>query len=252
MVSPPNAESPPAPQVATSVTREQLAFLRSINNCTYFMNLAAPRSMPDTNPPKPFYSGSRLDLIGGQYPAAGGTSWSTSIQSRELPGQTESAADFLAQTVMPAVRAWAPDARVAKMIVHPGPIFATTAAKAARSPTPEEVRHPTKGIDTPEAMLAKFGWPLSFVTESRHEVMTFYPAPERTLVLIEGFGSWQTGHPPANSVPVSEEAAKQALLRATREPGAIGLEERTRVDYFLGVPLDPEPAASPMPPGVTF
>jgi hypothetical protein len=159
------------------------------------------------------------------FPSPFGDGWATAsaLTARVPAPAAGGVAQFVETTVRPMLAAWAPDGALFTGYMRMPDLAAQRGMAPPRS-------HDPNATQNEAAIVKNVGWPLAYVSPSRHEVLFFY---EAGVVLRT---QWTPKRFDAASVPVSKQAAIATVVAALRDPAAQSEEARTGRDYFVGTP----------------
>jgi hypothetical protein len=155
------------------------------------------------------------------FPNPYGSDWGvvSVLTSTVVPLGAQPIGAYLSGTIMPVVRAWAED----------GSLFTAYTYMPGRFGPPPS--HDPNATADAAAIIANVGWPLAYVSASKHEALFFYQGGQVLAV------QWGQQRYTEQSVPVTKQAAIATLVAALRDPNAQAEEAKTGRDYYLGVPF---------------
>ncbi|MDB5100483.1 MAG: hypothetical protein JWM80_4904 [Cyanobacteria bacterium RYN_339] len=126
-------------------------------------------------------------------------------------------------TILPRVRNWADDGTLFTGYQRL-PNLGDQRAGIVRSNDPKETMNE-------DAIIQHVGWPLTYVSASRHEALYFFAGGQVLNV------RWGLQRFTELTVPVSKQAAIATVVAALRDAAATSEEARTGLDHYLGVPF---------------
>jgi hypothetical protein len=159
-------------------------------------------------------------------------------------GETEGSPTFveLAKKVGPVVKAWDPAARLLETsgnLATDGTLYKPTPQPSAEESGDDRgilIPLPACGATSPEQQFWDgSAWRLVYRSARRNEILQIAGKADKTLIVRM---RWAPLDLDLEEVQVDAGAAIQKVAGAIRDKAAMAEEEKTKLDYFLGIPFE--------------